>query len=76
MNWSPSSILVSLIAVPLIGVWLYLAYLIVSSAITDIKVRDEIEGILMALAILTTPVMMLINEIIKQWRNETSGGGG
>jgi hypothetical protein len=76
MNWTPSAILVALIAIPLTGVWLYLAFLIISSAITNPKVLENIEGLLTALAVLTIPTSMFLNEVVKQWRNEGPGGNG
>jgi len=52
------------------GVWLFLAYQIITGAINDAGVRDEIEGLLTALAVLTIPFMSLITEMMRRYQRE------
>jgi hypothetical protein len=52
------------------GVWLYLSYKIITGAIGDAGVRDEIEGLLTALAVLTIPLMTLLTEMMRRYQRE------
>jgi hypothetical protein len=65
-----STLLLFFLAVPMVFVWLYLALEIIGGAIRDPSVLSDIEGLLTALAVLTIPVMKVIDGLIERWKLE------
>ena len=57
-------------ALLVIPVWLYLGFRIISGAIGDPGVLDNIEGLLTALAVLTIPTVKIIDKIYDKWLGE------
>ena len=61
---------VAFLAIPIVAVWLSLAAIIIYSATSDPIVLDKIEGLLTALAVLTVPVMKIIDSLMDKWKTE------
>lgn len=55
------------ISLPMILVWLFLAFLIVNGAISKESVLDNVEGLIAALAIITNPVYKIIDKLFDKW---------
>ena len=53
-------------------VWLFLAARIIWSATSNPETLESIEGLLSAVAVLTIPVSMGLNEMFKAFSNESA----
>ena len=65
-----STIIVGVVSFAIVGVWLFLAYLIISGAVGNPAVLDNIEGLLTALAVLTIPASKIVEGVIEKWKGE------
>jgi hypothetical protein len=70
-----STILLGMLAVPIVIVWLVLATRIIWSATTDPNTLSSIEGLLTALAVITIPVNQLLIDITRSWSGRSSSNG-
>ena len=59
--------MVAAVGVPLIGVWLFLASVIIWTAAKDEKILGSIEGLLTGLAVLTIPATQFIQGVLRKW---------
>ena len=67
-----NQLLVAVIFLPVVIVWLFLAARIIWSATSNPETLQSIEGLLTALAVLTIPVSMGLNEMFKAFSNESA----
>jgi hypothetical protein len=67
-----NQLLVAVIFLPVVIVWLFLAARIIWSATSNPETLESIEGLLTALAVLTIPVSMGLNEMFKAFSNESA----
>ena len=63
-------ILVFLIAVPLVFVFVYLSYQLITTAFTDADVREDIESYIAVLGLLSGPAYMVIDKFFARWNAE------
>ena len=66
-----NQLLIAIIFLPVVMVWLFLAARIIWSATSNPETLQSIEGLLTALAVLTIPVSMGLNEMFKAYSNES-----
>jgi hypothetical protein len=71
-----NQLLVAIIFLPVVMVWLFLASRIIWSATSNPETLSEIEGLLTALAVLTIPVSMGLNEMFKAFSSEATKKDG
>ena len=67
-----NQLLVAVIFLHVVIVWLFLAARIIWSATSNPEPLQTIEGLLTALAVLTIPVSMGLNEMFKAFSNESA----
>ena len=66
-----NQLLIAIIFLPVVMVWLFLAARIIWSATSNPETLDSIEGLLTALAVLTIPVSMGLQEMFKAFGNDS-----
>ena len=66
-----NQLLIAIIFLPVVMVWLFLAARIIWSATSNPETLDSIEGLLTALAVLTIPVSMGLQEMFKACANDS-----
>ena len=66
-----NQLLIAIIFLPVGMVWVFLAARIIWSATSNPETLQSIEGLLTALAVLTIPVSMGLNEMFKAYSNES-----
>ena len=66
-----NQLLIAIIFLPVVMVWLFLADRIIWSATSNPETLDSIEGLLTALAVLTIPVSMGLQEMFKAFGNDS-----
>lgn len=59
--------MVAAVAIPLVWVWLGLGAIIIYKATTDAAFRADIEGSLVALAVLTIPATAIVQGAFRKW---------
>lgn len=67
-----NQLLIAIIFLPVVMVWLFLAARIIWSATSNPETLDSIEGLLTALAVLTIPVSMGLQEMFKAFGNDST----
>lgn len=67
-----NQLLVAIIFLPVVMVWLFLAARIIWSATSNPETLNAIEGLLTALAVLTIPVSLGLNEMFKAYSSESA----
>jgi|TARA_Y100000310_G_scaffold292210_1_gene320798 hypothetical protein len=63
--------LVLIIGLPMIFVWLFLAFLIIKGAIDSEAVLGDIENLLLGLAVLTLPVQKIVDKVMDKWLDKS-----
>ena len=66
-----NQLLIAIIFLPVVMVWLFLAARIIWSATSNPETLNAIEGLLTALAVLTIPVSLGLNEMFKAYSSES-----
>ena len=66
-----NQLLIAIIFLPVVMVWLFLAARIIWSETSTPETLDSIEGLLTALAVLTIPVSMGLQEMFKAFGNDS-----
>ena len=79
---SGTTILVALVAVPVIWFWLILILIISLHILGDISLLDNVEGLMIPVATLNLPVGAVLGELFRRWvseggvRDVNAAGGG
>jgi hypothetical protein len=80
---SGTTILVALVAVPVVWMWLILLLMISLRILGDISLLDNVEGLMIPVAALNLPVGAVLGELFRRWVSEggvkdvnAAGGNG
>lgn len=79
---SGTTILVALVAVPVVWMWLILLLMISLRILGDISLLDNVEGLMIPVAALNLPVGAVLGELFRRWVSEggvkdvNAAGGG